>query len=127
MHFFLIFCIAIGDNQRAIIELDYDIAIKFAPLASDTVCNTIPSFTLPAASPAGGVYSGAGVSANNFNPATAGAGTHAILYTFTKASIACSYTESFDIAVENCLVVYEVGKAENVKVYPNPFNESNQI
>lgn len=116
-----------GDDQRAILELDYDIVIEFAPLASDTVCNTVPAFALPAASPVGGVYSGAGVSGNNFNPATAGAGTHTISYTFTKASTGCSYTESFDIVVENCLGVSEAGKAENVKVYPNPFNESLNI
>ncbi|MFQ3576298.1 MAG: hypothetical protein SNJ77_07680, partial [Cytophagales bacterium] len=38
------------------------------------------------ASPAGGVFSGNGVSGNQFNPATAGVGNHLITYTFTDAN-----------------------------------------
>ena len=50
------------------------------------LCVNAASFTLNSASPAGGTYSGTGVSAGSFNPATAGAGTHTITYSYTDAN-----------------------------------------
>jgi|GEM_PF-1382999 len=44
------------------------------------VCLNDPPFELTGASPGGGYYSGPGVSGDDFNPATAGVGTHTILY-----------------------------------------------
>ncbi len=54
-----------------------------------TVCENEPAFMLTGASPAGGNYSGTGVSANLFDPALAGAGIHTITYTFNGES--CSF------------------------------------
>ncbi|GIV34152.1 MAG: hypothetical protein KatS3mg031_1687 [Chitinophagales bacterium] len=48
-------------------------------------CVDAPSVTL-AGSPPGGVFSGPGVSGNQFSPALAGPGTHAITYTYTDSS-----------------------------------------
>lgn len=47
------------------------------------VCITTPPFTLSGGSPAGGSYTGNGVSAGSFNPATAGSGSHNITYSYT--------------------------------------------
>lgn len=55
-------------------------------------------FALSGGSPAGGTYSGPGVSAGNFNPASAGVGTHTITYTFTNAN-GCSGSASRTITV----------------------------
>ena len=52
---------------------------------SNTCTGTAP-FALSGGSPAGGTYSGTGVSGGNFNPATAGAGTFNITYTVTQGS-----------------------------------------
>lgn len=49
-------------------------------------CGNDPVFNLTGGIPAGGTYSGQGVSANQFNPAIAGTGTHVITYTFTNAT-----------------------------------------
>jgi hypothetical protein len=67
--------------------------LSFAPLSA--VCIDAPAFTLSGGSPTGGNYSGTGVSANMFNAATAGAGTHIITYTYTDGN-ACvnSITQS---------------------------------
>jgi len=46
------------------------------------VCANASTFTLTG-TPAGGTFSGTGVANNQFNPATAGAGTHAITYTIS--------------------------------------------
>jgi gliding motility-associated-like protein len=62
------------------------------------VCTNTPAFALSGGSPAGGVYSGTGVSAGNFNPATAGAGTHTITYTYTNAS-SCTNSTTQNITV----------------------------
>ncbi|HKK41078.1 MAG TPA: LamG-like jellyroll fold domain-containing protein, partial [Bacteroidales bacterium] len=60
------------------------------------ICST--TFTLDQGYPAGGTYSGTGVSGTNFNASAAGIGTHAITYTYTNAS-GCSAS-----AVRNIIV-----------------------
>lgn len=52
--------------------------------------------------PAGGTYSGPGVTDNNFDPAAAGVGTHAITYTYTDGN-GCMASASGEVTVEaNC-------------------------
>lgn len=48
--------------------------------------------------PNGGVYSGAGVASNTFNPGLAGLGVHAIIYTYTDI-YECSASASADLTV----------------------------
>ena len=57
--------------------------------------------------PAGGTWSGAGVAANSFDPATAGSGTHAVTYSYTDAN-GCSNSCSTNITV-NALPVVNCG------------------
>ncbi|PVX45014.1 putative secreted protein (Por secretion system target) [Flavobacterium sp. 103] len=65
-----------------------------------SVCVDTAAYLLTGASPAGGTYSGTGVSANNFNPATAGVGPHTITYSYTDtAGNGCSNSCSFTITV----------------------------
>lgn len=65
--------------------------------AFSNTCTATAPFALTGGSPAGGTYSGTGVSGGNFNPATAGAGTHTITYTVTMGS--CSGSDSETITV----------------------------
>ncbi|MBW6497787.1 MAG: choice-of-anchor D domain-containing protein [Bacteroidales bacterium] len=51
-----------------------------------TVCENDLPFALSAGSPAGGVFSGNGVSGNIFDPLLAGPGSHSITYTFMEES-----------------------------------------
>ncbi len=48
--------------------------------------------------PAGGAFSGAGVTGNIFNPALAGNGTHTIIYSFTD-TLGCSASDSAQVVV----------------------------
>jgi len=60
-----------------------------------TVCLATPSFPLTGSSPAGGMYSGTGVSAGQFDPAAAGVGAHTITYAYTDGNGCfgtCTYT-----------------------------------
>lgn len=61
-------------------------------------CVNDQAFNLFGGTPAGGTYSGNGVSANQFNPQVAGPGTHTVTYTYTNAS-GCSGTATTDIVV----------------------------
>ncbi|GAO45509.1 hypothetical protein FPE01S_05_02040, partial [Flavihumibacter petaseus NBRC 106054] len=62
-------------------------------------CVSGPSIPLTG-SPAGGTFSGTGVSGSNFNPATAGAGTHTITYTYTNGN-GCTNSAQTTITVAN--------------------------
>ncbi|GAB3586753.1 hypothetical protein GCM10027345_36610 [Hymenobacter daeguensis] len=53
-------------------------------------CVTMPGVAMTA-TPAGGTFSGPGVSGGSFNPATAGAGTHTLTYTLVD-SLGCGVT-----------------------------------
>jgi hypothetical protein len=70
------------------------------------VCVDAASFALTGATPAGGNWSGNGVSNNNFNAPTAGAGSHYLSYTYTDAN-SCTNLDSTTITV-NALPVLSV-------------------
>lgn len=67
------------------------------PLSQNTPVNLT---TAPGASvsPAGGVFSGSGISGNNFIPSVAGTGSHIITYTFTSAN-GCSDSKTITLTV----------------------------
>ncbi len=70
-------------------------------------------------SPAGGTFSGPGVSGSTFTPATAGNGTHSITYSYTDQSTGCSNSATSTITVDPCVGVSEIAAAE-FSVFPNP-------
>ena len=63
------------------------------------VCVDAAPFALTAASPAGGDYSGAGVSNNMFDPAMAGLGIHTIHYSYLDPNTMCGAMDSATIEV----------------------------
>ena len=68
--------------------------------------------------PAGGVYSGPGVSAGSFDPDAAGIGYHAITYTYTDTN-GCENTATSFIEVDDCLGIDDLAN-DFISVYPNP-------
>jgi PKD repeat protein len=83
----------------------------------NTVCDTDGSFALSGGTPTGGSYSGTGVTNNNFNPSTVGAGTYTITYSATQNG--CSNTATNTIQVDACAGIDEV-LSNLVVIYPNP-------
>ena len=69
--------------------------------AFTAVCSTDAAFTLTGGSPAGGTYSGVGVSGGIFTPSVAGVGTQTITYTFTNGN-GCTNTATSTIVVNSC-------------------------
>lgn len=102
--------------------------IPVVQLASlDTVClqQGLVQLSGGSATPTGGagVYSGAGVSSNSFNPLV-GLGAHTIRYTYTLNGCS-SYAEN-SIFVTNCVGISENIQYVNLLLIPNP-TENNVI
>lgn len=100
------------------------ITVNPAPTVSfmspvSTMCINHSPLTLSGGSPAGGTYSGAGVSGGVLNPATAGVGDHVITYSFTDAN-GCDGEATFSIHVDACLGLTETGQEFGLEIYPNP-------
>lgn len=83
-----------------------------------TVCVDAAPYVLSGGSPAGGSYSGPGISSNLFTAEIAGVGTHDIVYTFTSQA-GCTNTTSATITVDACASILE-NELLQVSVYPNP-------
>jgi hypothetical protein len=86
-------------------------------LSTDSICYTSGAITLTGGSPAGGVYSGSGVTANSFNPSV-GYGTYPISYTYTDAN-GCTGTDADNILVSGCLAINNEN-SDILAIYPNP-------
>lgn len=83
-------------------------------------CVYYPSVALGNSTPSGGIYSGPGVtnSPGQFNPSSAGAGTHLITYTYTNQE-GCSASDTLSVFVDNCLNVTQ-NDFNSFQMYPNP-------
>jgi hypothetical protein len=87
----------------------------------DTVCIGL-NVTLTGGLPAGGVYSGVGVTGNVFNSGTAGLGVHQITYTITDLK-GCEGFVKGKIYVDLCTSVDNEQVTNNLVVYPNPYSD----
>lgn len=111
-------CEDTAQNSVQIIVNDLPV-VTLDPL--DDVCNISPSFALSGGNPAGGIYSGTGVTSGQFDPGIAGPGTHDILYKYTDSK-SCVDSAGQQILVKNCTGIDENGNSGKVSFYPNPTN-----
>lgn len=86
-------------------------------VSATVVCINESALTL-SGTPAGGTYSGTGVSGSSFNPATSGAGTFTVNYAYTDAN-SCANSAQKTVSVSLCTGIEEVEQAGFV-IYPNP-------
>jgi len=101
-----------------------NIVVNTAPVVSfvlspSITCDTTSSFALTGGSPAGGVYSGTGVSGGFFSPAVSGMGTYTITYTYTDGNL-CSNSGTQDMTVDLCSGISEENIVSNLSIHPNP-------
>ncbi len=85
-----------GDTAYQTIVVNPSPTVDFTGLATN-ICKNGGNLTLTG-NPAGGSFSGNGISGNVFSPSTAGAGNHAILYSYTNTS-GCTGQKSKSITV----------------------------
>lgn len=90
-------------------------------LSFTNVCEDAGIQALTGGTPAGGVYSGVGVTGSDFSPATAGAGTFVIDYIYADIN-GCSDTASQSVTVTVCLGYNETFSDAGMSIYPNPSN-----
>lgn len=88
--------------------------------ASTTVCLDDAAVMLTG-SPAGGTWSGPGVTGTSFSPMTAGTGAQTVTYSYTDSST-CTATAPVVITVNACVGVQEQSALHAVSIYPNPNN-----
>lgn len=86
-----------------------------------TVCEYWGAFGLNGGSPVGGVYSGTGVTAGNFDPSVSGTGIFPVTYTYSENG--CTNYASSVVTVEACLGIEEENE-ELILLYPNPTHGS---
>jgi len=86
----------------------------------EDVCVYDAAFALTGGAPSGGTYSGNGVTANQFDPNSAGTGTQTITYSYTDSN-GCSSDATTDIVVDDCLGIEDI--TSEINVYPNPVND----
>lgn len=96
-----------------------DPGVTLALSTPPVICEDDGPFTLSGGSPAGGNWSGPGVSGNTFaGNAVSGAGNYVITYTYTDFN-GCTGTASDTLAVMECTGITENG-ASLLTLYPNP-------
>lgn len=95
--------------------------VLFQPLSQDTFCVAAGDFMLNTGFPSGGTYSGPGVTDSTFHPASAGIGTHDLIYTFTYPN-GCTGQDTLSVVVENCLNVSTTTNAP-LAIYPQPAHD----
>jgi len=84
----------------------------------DTVC--ISDQVIPlTGSPAGGTWSGVGVSGTNFLPPSTAVGTYTLTYSYTSNG-GCTATATKKIAVKDCPERYNQLRDDAVILWPNP-------
>jgi len=86
--------------------------------ATETTCNYYDPITLSGASPAGGTWSGTGVSSTNFDPSIASLGSNTVTYEYTD-SLNCSGSATAEIIVSECLGLEEA-EMFGARIFPNP-------
>jgi hypothetical protein len=84
----------------------------------DTFCIGDAVYTLTGGSPAGGMYSGNGVSSGQFNAAVAGVGTHQVTYVYTDVN-GCTDSDATAFYVDVCTAIPE-STMQTLMPYPNP-------
>lgn len=90
--------------------------------APSVICLDDAVMALTGGSPAGGTWTGPGVSGNNFDPMAAGSGTHQLTYTYTD-SLGCSNFDTTTTFVDLCMDVI-APETNNFGIVPNPNNGS---
>ena len=93
--------------------------VDIAQFLLDTICGNGGLVTLPIGTPSGGSYSGIGVSGGNFDPSTAGIGSHNVIYTFTDTN-SCINSDTTIITVQLCTGVDNISNDFGILIYPNP-------
>jgi hypothetical protein len=85
------------------------------------ICTNHNSVVTLSATPAGGAFSGQGVSGSTFNASSLTPGNYVVAYTYTNAQ-GCSAGDTATLSVKSCTGISNT-EVNAIEVYPNPFND----
>jgi hypothetical protein len=112
-------CATVKDSMNLTIKSVPSVTLSLTPAS---ICDHITNHNLTGGSPSGGIYSGAGVSANIFNALTAGVGSQTITYTYTDINN-CSASAQATLHVSACTSTLPANAANTeaeIQLSPNP-------
>jgi hypothetical protein len=95
--------------------------VTFAVIAPVTLGT--PPFTLTQGSPAGGTYTGPGVSGGMFYPSVAGQGIHTLTYAYTNPTTGCTGSATRNIDVGPVGISEYTGDL-GASIFPNPVGQA---
>lgn len=99
-----------------------DLPVVTVTLPFSTICLDDAAASLTGGSPAGGTWSGPGVTGSMFDPSAAGNGTQSIVYFYTDTN-GCSASAMQNVVVDPCTgIAQQAIPASVFTVYPNPNN-----
>ncbi len=122
------YTVVVTDANNCVASANFTIRPDSVPvinfnLAADSVqCDTVKAVSLiSTATPAGGSFSGPGVSANNFHPKSLGVGKYLITYTYSN-KYGCQSSATQAMIVKSCVFtgIAQSAVADNIVVFPNP-------
>ncbi len=119
-----IYTVSVGVSGCSTSSAPINVVVNTNPIvtfgAINDMCVYNNSLVLNQGSPSGGTYSGTGVTAGQFDPATAGTGTFTLTYDYTDAN-GCSGSAESQVLVDECASLEESDLG--YIVYPNPAND----
>jgi hypothetical protein len=110
-------------SNKVVVSVNEQINIEFNVLP--TVCVEGKINLNEYVYPDGGVFTGNGVSSNEFNPTAAGLGKHTITYTYTEGS--CTVQEKKVIEVKAVIPKFTINNIEAVCKDSDPFDLNNFV
>jgi uncharacterized repeat protein (TIGR01451 family) len=93
--------------------------VTLDPLIMDTLCDYLIQVELPEGHPAGGNYSGNGVTGSTLDVSSAGIGNQLVTYSYTDTN-GCLNESSVQIVIESCLGITKLSDG-SPQIFPNPF------
>ncbi|MBT3207044.1 MAG: T9SS type A sorting domain-containing protein [Bacteroidetes bacterium] len=93
--------------------------ILIEPFNPDSVSLNSGLVNLPNVLPAGGTFSGSGISGNSFDPQIAGIGTFWISYFYTDPNTNCTNSDSVQITVFDDTGIKSLANKQ-IEIFPNP-------
>jgi hypothetical protein len=99
--------------------------VFFSTSLPDSFCYNSPAILLTNGMPAGGIYSGSGISGSQFTPLNAGLGSVAVFYTYTDSATGCYAIAVDSVFVDTCnfLGVEDHDIAGSWNYFPNPASD----
>ena len=102
--------------------------VTFEPLPNESYCSYKKDIDLsPYGQPAGGIFTGPGVLADQFfNPSVSGPGIHLLTYTYTSPS-GCIVSDSIEVIVDVCTGISNTSALSGILSWPNPADDNFSI